>query len=634
MPSLSNLINPNLDQVSENVDQQRELQYLDAEKLQGPTKWDLVKSSAEAAYVNGIGFKTVGRFFNEPDVKYDETQLKELYPDAPKDYFKGGASAYQAEMLYDKFKKQEEVELMKAMIYGNEDTSSPDWWIIGRNGRNTLPILSGIVTSFADPATIPAMLLGGMATRMALPFASRFAPEVTKRIAMSIGTSRLASNWVPEVMQNLAFEATSTYGLGKLNADFTKEDPTIKDALVNSVGTALLFGTASSVLRGYNVHFLQDSALHIQDAIGKGFRFNKDFLSMAMNSATHNVHLMQEAIKDYVSNPVESTKGIANKVFKRSATYSGEESFDTMGSKFVGIVDPEGNTLYTGPRRGDNHVFVDDSQVAQGMVNEYNISGEAELKAVTPEKLNKNALNIANLDLAVANDHPDILNIIEGHIGSLNDLELKEGATLADVFTAIDEAVATSDLSGSDLVKMYDEISQNLESKGFDGMSSLQDVDGKSHNVVEVFKNSMDEITDLGDARPTTTPKSVTDPLDSDVVVVGGKTIPAEPILHDPHLDLDEGFKVDYAKYNDPEFIKNIEVDDFNKHVEEDIKLKEEALVEDINADETLTSLDETSKVDSTFKEEIKKAKEEYKAEAPEKANEIFKVLENCKGKS
>lgn len=627
MPSLYNIINPVNEQVNLDLQHERDAQALDAEKLSGPGLWDLAKTASESAYVNGVGFKLVGRVFNDPDINYNEKQLSELYQDAPKNYFKGGASAYQAEMLYDKFKKQQDVEVVKSLIYGQEDTSSPDWWVIGRKGRNIVPALSSIATSFSDPLTIPAMMLGGMVTKTALPISARFAPEVTKRVAMAIGTSRLASNWFPEILQNLAFEASTNYGVGKLNADFTKEDPSIKDSIINSVGTALVFGTASTLLRGYNVNFLKDSALHINDAIAKGFGINKNMLSMSLDSSTHNIHMLQEAVKDYIKNPLDNSESAASKITKRSLTYSGEEAFNAEGATHMALTDPEGNTLYTGTRHGDNFLFIDDPKAVQGMINEYNTNGENNLKVVTSTQLNNEAFNLVNLNAELANNHPDILNIIDKHIGNVSDLPIDDTSTLNDVFTAINNARVTGDLSGSDLKTMFDEISSKFNEKGFDGMRFIENIDGKVHTVSEVFPDKLTEFSHVADGESTTKPLEPSNPLDGNIVVSGGKEIPSEAVLHDPALELDEDFKSEYSKVNDKDYIGKIEMEDFPKHVEEDLQLKEEELKLDLKADASLSTEDiKTTKA-------LDKIKESYKKEAPEKANEIFKVLENCKGK-
>src|SRR5512139_1869045 len=111
MASISGILSPNIE---------NSLQELERESVAQPVPsigWgEYAQTSWNDSFKNSATYSLVGMAMGRGSPVYDTKQLQIIYPDVPQDYWKDSANAFQAEILYDRYKTAQEKQELYNLI--------------------------------------------------------------------------------------------------------------------------------------------------------------------------------------------------------------------------------------------------------------------------------------------------------------------------------------------------------------------------------------------------------------------------------------------------------------------------------------------------------------------------------------
>ena len=632
MASLSSFINPDKERLL-----QESIEAADVEqtRLSGPDIVDNFTSAYSSGYMRTIGVSGmaigVDYFANGFDApEYSEEQLSQLYPDVPLEVFKGGARAYQAEFLVDKYKRQDEARQIQEFVNGVTDPNASIASTVGRNAVSFMGELSG---SFADIANIPIAITGGAllngVTRVSAPILSKLAPSAYMTVMNTVANSRFLSNIVPEISANLAADIAITYPTQNyLLSDYTKDKMSLQDVALQSLGSAVLFGVARGVFKGKNVDFGKNAWSSINDGLAAKVVNNGDIHSVYTGSDTHKSTMLNVIMGDTIVNGKASKQSakeiLAEKAFKNTAGDIPDSGVFALTEKTTK------ETNYVGNRYGDNLVFIDSPGAIKGMADVYSAAGSKSFDIYT---INTDNYKLADLSQEKLGDHNDLLDVIETRFGSSSLALFDENSSIQDLYEMISNSKISQENTGADIAAIYDQANNTLKAFGFDGIVHTNTF-GDAHKTIEIFQDRIksENLIKAGEIEGVTieTPGStiVTSRNEDIVLSDGQKVVATQEIAYDPFFDDDPEFNDLITKQNDPNWLRDALIEDFGV-----VKIEEfEKQLDDVfsydNLGEAMSIL--VNEPNTAIKKEVENAKTDYRNDPPEKQEEIIKALENC----
>lgn len=612
MAGLKSFLQPSIEENLEQLD-------LQASEMSPPTPG--FGDYASRVFENGLRdnlFVSLGNYAYDRlsgQDKLSEQDLEMLHPDVPPETFKGGMSAFQAEIISDRMQRQLEAVQLREMISTNtgghfEPRTYAALEMVGMGAQ--------LASGFVDPINLGMGYGMGKLVTLATPMTKSFLPSVYKTVA----SSRLSSNVTREITENVMGDLAITYPLQRTMLDeFNRQEESLQDMMLTAIGGGAVFGTLRS--------FGKTRGL-VDQAVKSHMSEGGDKINAAVNSDVMNAKVTEEALKSAVMNTDPETKQSINKAIAKKVFASNPEmSTDTGAGTFYGAY--ETNTLksdYIGRRYGDTHIFIDNQSNINNMVDLVNNDGQYKIMAYEPTG------KTIDLDSSKALEHPDILRIIDEEMPYLEWNKIQESlgddATLADIFHKISEFDREASPSGFDYVEMFDKINEKFESQGFTA-TRYNEPDG-NHSVLSVFKDSLDETTlselEIRNGKNTGT---IVDPnqtsRSTEFTDMDGKTHPTvEPIEFDNLYDTDPEISMEIKRLNDSitevkqEYDAQTEVSKIADELAEDLKATENMLKQDnINTNEI-----------GKVKEEVDLVRKDIENTTPEKISEITKATENC----
>jgi len=639
--NLKGILSPNLEN---NLDEMND-NAVNNMPVPTPSVWDYAKTRASNSFMFGtsVALSTWAQQGNSP--RYDEAQLRNLYPDTPDNYWKGGANAVQAEFLYDRFKNEQEAQTQRTLIAGSSDPNPTSDTALGILGFG-----ASVVGDLADPITPLSFALGAGMTRVAGGLVGRAAPAFMEAISSSKyirGGATLGGEIINNIGATLGAEVGIKYPLNQaiLN-EYEKKDRTLYDTTVSSIGSAVVMGVLGHYGgKLFKSAFGKDSSPAPEFAEkmrNESFYKTKDQANALLGSpSAHEANFNEAATRTFTESASPSrtsnTEVMAMKAFNKSKV----PEFQTA-SPFYGVYEKNSGKLdYAGERYGDTHVFMSSPEAAQGMLDNYATKNPYGVYG------HKGGLNLLDLNNTPANDHVDVLDIIENELGATFFNKIPDNASLADVFKSVMDSEGHEGLSGNDIVSMFNKINKSLEGQGFQGTLHKETLGDTAHDVMSIFDSAMNEkdMAKMFEGITSSPDTSVMeDPIipraQADIVTADGKIIKAEQELsHDVFYDNDPEFKKEYDKFNDPEYLAKVQetmnsdpadlkIEDVAKDISSDLKESINQVSQKLGTENT--ELDPMMKHYGELEEQVKEVQKEIKNNTPEKENEIVKAMENC----
>lgn len=618
MASITGVLSPSTEQNLELLEQQA------SEQPVPEVGWkDYAKASFTEAYKNSTGYSLAGTIVGSGSPVYSKEQLSELYSDVPEDYWKGSANAFQAELLYDRFKASQEREELYNLI---TNVSDPNKGL----AADALGMGAGFAAGLSDPINIAAGYGGAaLVNKTITPFLGKIAPTFMKTVA----GSRFSSTVLPEIAENLTADVAFTYtaqqaGLNKFDQREGSDERSFLSTVEQSVGTAIFFGA----LRGLKKKApISDGGGFTDKATQQNFNTNKDRANAATNSENANKVTYEDAIAHTATS---ANPNIPSSVNTRiaEATFSAESraTFDTQGTTFFGTFEKtSGISDYPGARFGDTYVFVNSADRAQGIINTYGKDSAYEVYG------HRGDSKLLDLENTKSSDFPQILDKIETEFGSSvwNQLEgIGDDPSIADLFRAVNELPNPEGVSGFDVVAMFDEINRDLSTQGYDG-TLYNEITGEGHQVMSIFADKIrgDQLTKLHEGKAEggiVVPESekMNERTEAPIRTIDGQEIIADTrIDHDPFYDEDLEFSNSYIDFNDPLTVKQI-----TDELSQDVKIEDysKAIKDDIR--ESIRQTNDRDTFYSRAEDQLAKVEERIKNDPPDKAEEFAKAVENC----
>lgn len=641
MASINGILNPTIENSLNEMDDNA----IGNMPVPQPSVWDYVKTSASNAYMSSTGIALGAWLAGKGSPNYNEQQLRDLYPDTPDNYWKGGANAFQAEYLYDRYKRQQERDTEKALI-----TNSTDPNAVGSTTLDAIGFGGSLAGDIADPLNMVAYGIGTAATKVAGAGVYRVAPAFMEALSSSKyikGGAALGGGLINTIGATLAAEVGIKYPLQQsiLN-EYEKKQRSLGETVKQSVGSAIVMGT----LGHYGGQLFKSifgreggAAPEFVDGMkNQSFYKAKDQANAYLGSESARTSNFTEAVNKVFTpdgNAVRAsnTELMATKAFNMQKTPEFK-----LTAPFYGVYEKGSGKLdYAGERYGDTHVFMSSPEAAQGMLDTYAHTNPYLIYG------HKGGLNLLDLENTPANDHPEVLDIIENEMGKGIFHKVSDNASLAEVFREVMNSEEHEGISGNDVVDMFNRVNKTLAAQGFEGTLHKEQMGNTNHDVMSVFDPSMKD-TDLQkiyEGKTSTPDVTVVEnpPIsraESDITTFDGQTIKAdEEVPHDIFYDNDPEFKKEYDRLNDPEYLKQvqetinsdplvIDIETAAKEVSSDIKETINQVSQAIGTEKT--ELDPTVKYYGELETQAKEVQKEIKNATPEKENEFVKAIENC----
>lgn len=635
MASLSSFINPDKEKL---LQESTEAANVEQTQPSGPDIVDNFTSAYSSGYMRTIGVSGIAigvdyfaNGFNAPE--YSQEQLSQLYPDVPPEVFTGGARAYQAEFLVDKYKRQDEARQIQEFVNGVTDPNASIASTVGRNAVSFMGELSG---GFADIANIPISITGGAllngVTKISAPILSKLAPSAYMTVMNTVANSRFLSNIVPEISANLAADIAITYPTQNyLLSDYTKDKMSLQDVALQSLGSAVLFGVARGVFKGKNVEFGQNAWDSINDGLKAKVVNNGDIHSVYTGSDTHKSTMLNVIMGDTIVNGKASKQSakeiLAEKAFKNTAGDIPDSGVFALTEKTTK------ETNYVGNRYGDNLVFIDSPGAIKGMADVYSTGGAKSFDVYT---INTDNYKLADLAQEKLGDHSDLLDVIEARFGSSSLALFDENSSIQDLYEMISNSKISQENTGADIAAIYDQANNTLKAFGFDGIVHTNKI-GDAHRTVEIFQDKVksEDLIKAGeiDGVTTETPgATIVNPRNEDIVLSDGQKIVAtQEVVYDSFYDDDPEVSSLFKSQDDPNWLKESLIEDFGVLKVEEFEKQLDDIFSYDNLGEAMSNPVTGPKSETKgIQKQIEEAKEKYKKDPSEKQEEIVKALENC----
>ncbi len=567
MASIKGLLNP---------DTETSINEMDRMAVEQPipeiTTYDYISSSFKDSALGGTGASIGAYFFDkfQDRTQYSPQQLSQLYPDTPKDFWKSETSAFNAERIYDLYKRDQ----TRAEIYSSlTDISDANKGLL----YDTIGLGSSIAGGLIDPFNWVAGLGSSRVVGALAPHISKTIPGVYKAIA----NSRFANKITEEIAENLLADTVVTSGLNEvLLNEFDQRDRSVKDVFIESLGTSVFIGGLRGALgRGAKNIVPPNNAGGFVDQVAETrYTTNGDRVNTVLNSPSVNNAVLNAAVKETAVNP-QSVKSIYNSVAKQAFGYNGEIKFNLNAGTVFGVFDKEtGMSDYFGDRYGDGFVFVDNPNVAQGVMEITGLENKARFDVVSIDIGSK---KLADIDAIKANEYQDILDVFETELGANVFKKLDDNASLSDLFEAASKSKKADGVSGKDVLEVFNKANEVLKSSGFDGLMYKDRIEG-NHLVYSVFDDKVTngELLKAGDIQVT--PKAPSAELgnarleDAVRTLDGNEIAIADDLPNDPFYDNDYELTSDYRKVNDPKYLQdlNSQVENYKQVDPKEIELK------------------------------------------------------------
>lgn len=594
---------------------------------------------------------------------YNQDQLQMLYPDTPPDMWKGGANAYQAEYLYDRYIRHKRQADLYDYVTGVNDPYS---------GHATSGLVTDALTAavnitggLLDPVVTGAFMAANpIAAKLAGPLsnvASKIAPTIMEQIA----SSRFASGALHEIATNVVGESAVMYPLRKsVIDDFTKEDTSITDVVANAIGGAIVFHGLKTLKSKAFVSLKDNGAAFYEKVVNENFTKNKDKVNASVNSESANSATLEEAVAHSANPELKKDKvSISERMSEKAFDGNRPARFESGSEVFWGVAEKKsGKTDYVGERFGDSHVFVSSKDAAQGIFDSFAKNGN-EYQIIGHDG-NVSALNI---DEALAVDHPGVLDAFSEHpiINKILFDKLEESSTLGDAYRIVNDIATENGISGKDVTELFNNANSALKESGYQGTIHIEKVGRTSHEVLSVFDGEIrpEQVSKLheGVSEAPIEPK-VEEPINAKRERKAVKISKTEEIEIDPTMDPNEGYVFDDFYDEDPDFIEAYNYfnsDEFfdTPHFENDpneikmtLKERVDNLLSDIKMSEDLDAelkqeFDDMLRADllenreaimenrkklKKMKKGLEEIQDKIAEHTPEKEREVAKAMENC----
>lgn len=583
MASIQGILFPSTDNTLEELDLAATDQTIPDEPDLGDYVAETFSNSLKSGVTYTLGAMATGAMSYSPD--YTQQQLEEIHPEVPPEMWKGGANAFQAEFLADKYKHEQYKKELYDFVSGVTDPQSG-----AARGLyvDTVGMLAELGGGLLDPITLGTFKGADLGAKALATPMIKIAPAFMK----SISSSRLLTTVGFEVAQNVIGDVAVTYPLRKgVLDDYTKEDTTFKDTVAQAIGSAVAF---SAVKYAYGSavgkFFKRNAGAEFMDKMkDENFTKTKDKVNSHLNSDNANQATFDDAATHTATSPLGGDRSsVSERISARAFDNGNEAKFDATKAPYYGVYDKEsGKADYSGDRFGDTHIFVSSPEAAQGLFDTYAKNGK-EYSVYG----HRGELNTIDLESTKAVDHPNILDIIEEEQGKRFLENLHEESSLADTFREVMNIAQEEGASGADTATMFDRINTVLAGDGYDGTTHFENQGNTRHTVMSVFDEAM-HADDIQKLHEGTSDKPLEPRADDNVTIrtdepftdMNGKKVDiTEPLPPDSFYDMDDDFTEKLAKYNDPNYLAEVKagegvhekydtmIEDSIKEVTDDIK--------------------------------------------------------------
>lgn len=650
MASLTNLINPSTEQSLQGLDQNAQRN----QQTPNPGNLDYAEESAYDAIINGpsynLGAKAYDKYIAKSP-KLAPEDLNMLYPEVPPETWGTGADAFQAELINDRFKEARYKKQLRDFVAGVSSTDSGAGSELVTDTVGTLAEMGG---GLVDPAIFMAFQGAGHLANGAKMFLAKPLMEFAPSFMKTIAGSRLNSTVAHEIAINVLGETGMLQAIHRDGLDdFTKtEQQTVGASLMQSLGNAMVFSGmkyAGGKVAGRIFPTDEVGSEYVQKTQDESFSKTKDKVNATVNSDNANKAAFQNATAHSATSEMgDGNKSSASERMSDAAFKTDNKvKFKTNESKWFGVYDQEsGKADYTGDRFGDNHTFVDSPEAAQGTFDMFARDG----RVYSIYGHNGN-LPLIDLEKTSPEKFPDILDLIEQERGHTFLDKVKDDASLADVFRAVNEEADANGSSGEDMVKMYDKINKILKSEGYSGTTHIEQRGETAHTVMSVFHDDM-KMTDLSELHKGISDTKIEAPdasepnprTEAPVATLEGNELPVEDTVpFDYILDNDPEVVKGYEKLNDPKYLEEVRkytqedptdpapIQETAKEISDDIKqsikqLEEIASRKNVAEDVSMQNVEGHLELEK----ELDAVKEEIKNNPLEHEDQIPKAIENC----
>jgi len=636
MASFQGIISPTI----ENSLEELELESTSQTIPDAPDLGDYAAESFDSALKSGVSYTLGAMATGAGTPHYSQTQLTEIYPDVPEETWKGGANAFQAEFLADKYKHEQYKKELYDFVSGVTDPNAG----AGRGlVTDTIGGLAELGGGLIDPLTLGTFMVTGAGVRALQTPLTKVAPIFMEKIA----SSRLITKVAAEVAENVVGDVGVTYPLRKFVLDdYEKQDTSLKDTVAQAIGSAVAF---SSVKYAYGStigkFFKRNAGAEFMEKMkDENFSKTKDKVNSHLNSDTANKAAFEDAATHTATSPLGGERSsVSERMATRAFDAGNSAKFDGTKAPYFGVYDGQsGKADYAGARFGDTHVFVSSPEAAQGMFDMYAKDG-AEYKVYG----HKGDLSLIDLEGQKAIDHPDILDIIDEEQGRRYLENIHEDSTLADVFREVLDIAHEEGASGRDTSDMFDRINTVLAGDGYDGTTHFENQGNTRHTVMSVFDEAL-RAEDMEQLHKGTSTKPLEPRAEETIVprtdepfttLDGQKVDISEPLPPDTFYDLDDDFGEKLAKYNDPAYLAEVKAGEnihetYDTMVEDQLTTVADDLKQTLNLEKTMKGEIEGTSFTEEYTMELQKQadalREELKNNPPEKEPEIAKAMENC----
>lgn len=447
---------------------EEEVEY--AQGSEGEQGWlDTARAAYGNAALNNVVTSSIVKGFDSiigDDKRFTVDELKQIYPNAPQEFYKPNLTRYQAALTYAQY----EAEDLAERYYSSRDSGT-----MGRLGY-------GLIGSLGDPTAIMGgivgapLLRGGAAMGLFGKTAKNFIPSLyAPGIRQTVG--RILAR---ELGENLVSTAAVDVAAGIYQHKYSHAEVT-PGAVLTQIGAGTLLGTGTGALFD-----------HLKFGSKIGEKIAKD----SMPSHVSNSVLVETLTKEFADYADEIGAHTPFDALKAGA-YNRAKNINTVSDiirkpgEFFGIKEKiTGIDTSFESKYGRTAVLVDDPRISEGIAQTAGADFGLYSVDLTGTKL-------VNLDTTFSDINPKTFELVnkllpENKKINLEDFTSTKNRSLQDLFDYAKEV-----LDGEEEDKFFASLQDEFFKSGFGGYSYIG---GKglqadvAHGVVQLFDSLDDDI--------------------------------------------------------------------------------------------------------------------------------------------